>query len=112
MLARGEAHAAGAHLFDEESGEFNVPFVQQLLPGRDVLVVNLARWRAGLAVARGNPLGIRGVEDLGRRGVRVAGRESGSGARKLLDRLFAKHAVRRTASALVLTSHAAVAQAV
>ena len=110
-LARGDAHLAGAHLFDEESREFNVPFVRALLPGREALVVNLARWREGLAVAKCNPRGIRGVKDLGRRNVRVATREPGAGARRLLDRLLGTHrvgAIRGT----VLGSHAAVAQAV
>ncbi len=110
-VARGEAHLAGAHLYDEESREFNVPFVRALLPGRDALVVNLARWREGLAVAKANPRGIRGVQDLGGRQVRVATREPGAGARRLLDRLLAKHrvgAIRGT----VLGSHTAVAQAV
>lgn len=110
-LARGEAHLANAHLFDEGSREYNVPFVRALLPGRAALVVNLARWREGLAVAKANPHGIRGVQDLGRRGLRVATREPGAGARRLLDRLLEKHGVGEI-DGTVLRSHAAVAQAV
>ena len=110
-LARGEAHLAGAHLFDEESREFNVPFVRTLLPGRAALVVTLARWREGLAVPRKNPRGIRGVQDLGRKNLRVATREPGAGARRLLDRLLARHRVGAVRGP-VLGSHAAVAQAV
>ncbi len=110
-VARGEAHLAGAHLYDEPSREFNVPFVRALLPGREALVVNLARWREGLAVARSNPRGIRGVQDLGRKSLRVATREPGAGARRLLDRLLAKHGV-GAVHATVLGSHAEVAQAV
>jgi molybdate-binding protein/DNA-binding XRE family transcriptional regulator len=112
-LARGEAHVAGAHLFDESSGEFNLPFVRALLPGRDLLVVNLARWRAGLAVQRGNPRGIRGVADLGRREVRIVNREPGSGARRLLDLQLEKHGIRTVRGyQRELSGHAAVAQAV
>ena len=46
---------AGAHLFDETQSEFNVPFVRRRLPGRAMLLFNLARWESGLAVAPGNP---------------------------------------------------------
>ena len=99
-LARGQAHLAGAHLFDEE-------FIRAHLPGREVLVVNLARWREGLAVAPRNPKGIHGPEDLAR--VRIVNREPGSGARALLDRILEKHP---KGYATVLASHAAVAQAV
>lgn len=85
MLARGEVHLAGTHLRDEESGEFNVPAVRAAFPGRAMLVVALARWEQGLAVARGNPLGLRKPEDLARRGVRIVNREAGAGARAQLD---------------------------
>ena len=53
LLARGQVHVAGAHLYDEDANEFNVPFVQRRLPGRLMLVFNLARWQAGLVVAPG-----------------------------------------------------------
>lgn len=114
-LSQGQAHIAGAHLLDEDSGEFNVPFVRRLLPGREVLVVNLARWREGLLVARKNPRGIRGARDLARRGVRIVNREPGAGARRVLDRLLARAGVeakRVRGYATVVGSHSAVAQAV
>jgi putative molybdopterin biosynthesis protein len=87
-LARGHAHLAGTHLRDEASGEFNVPAVHALFPGRAMLLVNLSRWEQGLAVARGNPLGLRRGEDLAEKGVRLVNREPGAGARALLDRLL------------------------
>jgi len=49
------------------------------------LVVALTRWEAGFAVARGNPKDLRRPADLARRGVRVAGRARGTGARRWLD---------------------------
>ena len=42
-LRRGEAHIAGSHLLDEESGEYNLPFVRRYLGGREVVIVNLVR---------------------------------------------------------------------
>ena len=85
-LARGHAHLAGAHLLDEASGEFNVPFVRALFPGRRMLVVTLAGWEEGFAVAPGNPLHIRRAQDLARPGIRIVNRAAGAGARRLLDR--------------------------
>ena len=52
---RGEAHMAGSHLLDEETGEYNVSFVRRYVRGRDVVVVNLVRRIQGLIVPRENP---------------------------------------------------------
>jgi putative molybdopterin biosynthesis protein len=87
-LARGEAHLAGTHLLDETSGDYNVAFVRRLLPGRRVALFCLAHRQQGLLVARGNPLGIRGVADLARDGVRFVNRQRGAGTRILLDHLL------------------------
>jgi Periplasmic molybdate-binding protein/domain len=88
MLARGHAHIAGAHLLDEETGEFNVPLVRRMFPDQLMLVVNLARWEQGFVVWPGNPLSIRGADDLLRPDVRFIQREQGAGARTLLERLL------------------------
>lgn len=92
-LARGEAHLAGSHLLDTASGEFNVPFVKQHLKGRRVALVAVADRRQGLIVPAANPLGIAGVGDLARPGVRFINRQRGSGTRLLLDALLAREHV-------------------
>lgn len=84
-LARGEAHAAGMHLLDEATGEYNLPFIRQAFAGRRVLVVTAAHWQQGLIVARGNPLGIVGAADLARPDLTIINRESGAGSRAALD---------------------------
>ena len=38
-LARGEADIAGSHLWDEQTDQYNVPFVQRVLPGERVSLV-------------------------------------------------------------------------
>src|SRR5499426_2415694 len=60
MLERGEARAAGTHLWDPESGEYNLPYVRRELASRRVVVVTLSQWQQGLIVARGNPQGHHG----------------------------------------------------
>ncbi|BAS27339.1 substrate-binding domain-containing protein [Limnochorda pilosa] len=86
LLAQGLVAVAGVHLLEEESGEYNLPFVRAALSGQAVRLVHLAYVHEGLAVTPGNPLGIRGPEDLARPGVRFVNRPRGSGARALLDR--------------------------
>jgi len=88
LLARGQVHVAGAHLYDETAGDFNVPFVERRLPGRPMLVFNLASWEAGLVVAPGNPKRIRGVRDLTRAGVSFVRRQPGAAAQDLVERLL------------------------
>ncbi len=84
-LRRGEAHMAGAHLLDAESGEYNLPYIRQYLPGMPVRVVSLVRRDQGLMVPATNPKGIRSLQDLGREDVRFVNRQRGAGTRLLLD---------------------------
>jgi putative molybdopterin biosynthesis protein len=85
-LSYGHAHLAGAHLFDEETGEYNVPFVRRAFAGKPMLVVTLAHIEEGFASRKGER--IRKVEDLVAPGVRLVNRETGAAARKLLDRVL------------------------
>jgi putative molybdopterin biosynthesis protein len=84
-LGRGEAHAAGTHLWDQEAGEYNVPYVRRELSGRRLVIVTLSEWQQGLIVARGNPKGISTVADLARADITIVNREPGAGSRTLLD---------------------------
>lgn len=91
-LAQHDADIAGTHLRDPETAEYNVPFVQHLIPEDEILLVNLAVREYGLMVAPGNPKHIRGVRDLARRNVRLLNRTRGAGARLwLLQHLRAAH---------------------
>jgi putative molybdopterin biosynthesis protein len=84
-LARGEAHVAGCHLFDDATGTFNRSWVRRLVPFPCTLVT-FASWEQGLMIAPGNPKQIRGVESLSNPGVMIVNRQKGSGSRALLDR--------------------------
>jgi molybdate-binding protein/DNA-binding XRE family transcriptional regulator len=114
LLARGQVHVAGAHAYDEAAREFNVPVVQRRLPGRSMLIFNLARWEAGLVVAPGNPRRIRGVRDLARPEVSFVRRQAGAAAQDLVDRLLRREGLRPAAprGRLVARGHMEVARLV
>ena len=84
-LSRGEAHLAGSHLLDPETGEFNVTYVDRYLPGQEVILIGLVGREQGLIVPPGNPKGVRGLADLVRPDLRFVNRQRGSGTRLLLD---------------------------
>ena len=78
-------HLAGSHLLDPETGAYTLPYVDRVLPGRDVAVIRLVHREQGLLVAPGNPLSLRDVADLARPGLRYVNRQRGAGTRVLLD---------------------------
>jgi putative molybdopterin biosynthesis protein len=92
-LLRGRIHVAGLHLIDEETGQFNLPYLRRHLKGNDFLIVTFAGWQEGLIVAQGNPKRLRTAADLARPDIRLVNRESGSGARRLLDSQLAKYGI-------------------
>lgn len=84
-LNRGDAHMAGAHLLDPETGEYNISYVKQYIPGLPVSIVALVGRIQGLLVAKGNPKQILELSDLARQDVHFVNRQRGAGTRLLLD---------------------------
>jgi molybdate-binding protein/DNA-binding XRE family transcriptional regulator len=90
LLHAGLVHVAGAHLLDEATGEFNRPIIASCFPGRRMDCVTLARWEQGIVLRAADRPRIRAVDDLLQPGLRLARREPGAGAEKLLARLLAQ----------------------
>ena len=84
-IKRGLCHLAGSHLLDPEDGSYNVSYVKKFLAQSIVKLVNLVFRDQGLMVKRGNPKGIKGIEDLPRGDISFINRQVGSGTRILLD---------------------------
>ena len=84
-LNKGYTDIAWSHLLEPKTGEYNIPFLPTYLPDVQPVVVNLFYRDLGLIVASKNPLGIKGFEDLARKGIRFVNRQKGSGTRVLLD---------------------------
>lgn len=114
-LCRGEAHIAGMHLYDPETGEYNTPFVRDVLAGREAVLITLGVWEEGLLLKSGNPMGIRTVSDLVAGGATIVNREIGSGSRMLLEQTLQKEQIPFDAVQgfdNILKTHQDVAQAV
>ncbi|QJE72341.1 helix-turn-helix transcriptional regulator [Aerophototrophica crusticola] len=105
-VLKGEALAAGLHLLDPASGDYNQPYVA----GRDgtdgLVLVEWARREQGLVLPPGNPLGIAGVADLVAKRARVAQRPATAGAAVLLQSLLALEGRSVTDLTLVDPPHA------
>jgi putative molybdopterin biosynthesis protein len=90
-LQRGEAHLAGSHLLDEETGQYNVKTIRELGLSRDsghpdgVVLLRFVGRVQGLIVPAGNPQGIASLLDLTRPDVTFINRQRGAGTRVLLD---------------------------
>lgn len=84
-LRRGEAHFAGSHLLDPQTGEYNIPYIRQYMPNIPVKVLALVGREQGLIVKKGNPKGIKNLGDLSRHDIQFVNRQRGAGTRVLLD---------------------------
>ena len=58
-LRRGEAHAAGCHLLDTATGQYNLAFIRKYFPKGGVKLIRCVGRQQGMMVAKGNPLNIR-----------------------------------------------------
>jgi putative molybdopterin biosynthesis protein len=84
-LRRGESHLAGCHLLDPASGEYNLSYIREYLPGEAITLVGWVNRLQGLLVQKGNPRDIHDLRDLAREDVRFVNRQRGAGTRVLLD---------------------------
>ncbi|WP_332631339.1 helix-turn-helix transcriptional regulator [Halalkalibacter flavus] len=84
-MYKGECDIVSLHMFDGDTGEYNIPFVRKILIGFPYTVINLVSRKAGFIVPKGNPLNLYHWEDLKKENIRLINREKGSGARILLE---------------------------
>jgi putative molybdopterin biosynthesis protein len=84
-LAQAEADIAGTHLWDEATDDYNIPFIQRLLPGHRMVLVTVAHRSLGLMTPSGNPLNLQSLSDLTQSEVRLVNRQPGSGTRVWLE---------------------------
>ena len=89
LAADGLVHAAGAHLRGA-SGGYNTGPARELLRRQGAEVIGFCSWREGLVLGPGLAAQVTGLGDVARRGLRLVNRETGSEARRVLDRELAR----------------------
>lgn len=92
-IRRGEAHAAGCHLLDTETGEYNLSFIRKYFPKGGVRLLSCVGRQQGLMLQKGNPLNIGEFKDIAGKDVRYVNRQKGSGTRILADYLCKKEGI-------------------
>lgn len=92
-LYNGNCDIVSLHMFDGDTGEYNLPYVKRILTGHPYILINLVSRKAGLYVQKGNPLNIATWTDLNQPHVHIINREKGSGARILLDEQLRIHQI-------------------
>lgn len=95
-LKKSEAHMAGTHLLDEETGEYNIPIIRNLLGNSGIVLINLVYRQQGLMVIKGNPKKISSFEDLLRDDIIFINRQRGSGTRLLTDKYLRENNISST----------------
>ena len=83
-LKQSKAHVALAHLRDQATGEYNVPFVSQTGTRQSLVVVTLWHRRLGL-VSRPGETQIQSLAAVPQHQLRFVNRQPGSGVRWLID---------------------------
>ncbi|MDY6826412.1 MAG: molybdopterin biosynthesis protein [Bacillota bacterium] len=86
----GRAHLAGVHLFDPETGEYNIPYIKKYLPDGQVRLINLVYRMQGWIVPPGNPDGVKNIKQLAEQKLSFINRQKGAGTRVLFDHLLGK----------------------
>ncbi|MBF0568947.1 MAG: molybdopterin biosynthesis protein [Nitrospirae bacterium] len=92
-IKKHEAHIAGTHLLDEETGLYNIPFIEKYLSEEKVLLVNLVHRQQGFIVRPGNPKKIATIDDLTRGDIIFINRQPGTGTRLLTDKCLKERGI-------------------
>jgi len=84
-LNNGYTDIALSHLFDAESGQYNIPYLSKYLTDINPVVVNLFHRELGFLIQPEIASQIDGFESLTGKNIRFVNRQNGSGTRMLLD---------------------------
>lgn len=87
-LYYNQCQMTASHLWDGDTGAYNVPYVRRLVPGISCVILRIAKRNQGFYVSKGNPKKITSWLDLTRPDITMVNREKGSGTRVLLDEQF------------------------
>lgn len=114
-MYNGECDVVSVHLYDGDTGEYNLPYVKRIFVSQPFILINLVCRKAGIYVQQGNPQNIKTWSDLANTQTTIVNREKGSGARALLDEQLRMNGISTDSVKgyeKELTSHFSIASAV
>ncbi|MHA1754588.1 MAG: molybdopterin biosynthesis protein [Candidatus Odinarchaeia archaeon] len=89
-IVRGEADIAGVHVINEQTGKYNLHLINEYnLKDKAVIIRGYTRIQ-GLILPKGNPKGIKSIDDIVNKRLYVINRTKGSGTRILFDSFLKK----------------------
>ncbi|MDF2557359.1 MAG: molybdenum cofactor synthesis protein [Bacillales bacterium] len=95
-IKKNEAHVAGIHLLDPETGEYNLSYVKRIAANDGLVLQPFLKRSQGWILPKGNPLNIRSIGDIVSTNADYVNRQKGAGTRILLDQLLQKSGVDST----------------
>jgi len=93
LLGEKNVDIAWCHLFDPETGEYNIPYLSRHLANLDIAVVHLFYRELGFISSKTLQKPVKEFTDLTRKGARFINRQAGSGTRVLLDYYLNKNGI-------------------
>ena len=90
-LKRDETIIAPTHLLNEDNGIYNIDILNEIFGKGEVSLIKGFDRIQGIMVKKGNPLGIKGIEDITR--FKFVNRQRGAGTRVLLDYVLKKKGI-------------------
>ncbi len=89
----GETDLAGIHLYDPDTGEYNIPLIKKYGTGSGLVLIR--GWFRSIGFGLKNEMSIDEVfEEIVDGGLRIVNRNKGSGTRILFEHLLEKYAAR------------------
>lgn len=87
-LRENYCQIAGCHLFDYESGDFNVSYIRHLFALKNMVIVTFGHRNQGLLYRRDDPRKITCLTDVVKQKMTFVNREMGTATRLRLERLL------------------------
>ena len=84
-LRNEECHISTMHLLDEETGEYNIPFIKKYIPGKELVLIKFVKRTQGIMVRKDRKFSVSSIEDIKNNNLSFVNRQKGSGTRLLFD---------------------------
>ncbi|MEM7429926.1 MAG: helix-turn-helix transcriptional regulator [Pseudomonadota bacterium] len=101
-FALSEGIAAGLHIFEPDTGDWNLGAAAQLCAGSSAVLVRWASRARGLVLQEGHAAAVSGLDDVS--GLRLVARQEDAGAQKLFSHLVAERQIDIGAPAIIARS--------